>query len=162
MNNSKPRLRLAVTVLLATLSYSALGKCLSSPDSNPDCRYPAGDDWCVANGNGNQYAYTEKCLAPARAAASSSNWYQIVKNILTEELRCDVSAESPAEYIETYKASSWKSTVEEKRDSEGSLVAVEVSRPVNGLISSSRTYYRTSTACEEALAERRKVPDEYR
>lgn len=41
---------------------SASAECLPYPNSFPECRYPSGDEWCAINGNGNKYAFDDKCL----------------------------------------------------------------------------------------------------
>jgi hypothetical protein len=36
--------------------------CLKTDNAVPECRYNSGDSWCAEQRNGNNYAYSDKCL----------------------------------------------------------------------------------------------------
>lgn len=46
-------------------------KCLSNDDEER-CRYPAGDAWCLEHGDGNRYAYHDRCLENYTSPAGRS------------------------------------------------------------------------------------------
>ena len=56
---------------LTVLSGSVSAKCLSKPDANQECRYPAGDSWCAEKDRANPYAYSDQCLAAASSTTAT-------------------------------------------------------------------------------------------
>ncbi|MTW22616.1 hypothetical protein [Allochromatium palmeri] len=53
-------------------SSTVAAKCLNRPDLSPECRYPSGDTWCLEQGSGNPYAYSDTCLKQRQTASLPS------------------------------------------------------------------------------------------
>ena len=56
---------LLIVSLTVGVQSAVYAKCLSRADLYPQCRYPAGDSWCVAHSRDKPYAYTDRCLRKA-------------------------------------------------------------------------------------------------
>ena len=66
--------------ILITSFNSLYAKCLSSSNEYPTCRLEAGDKWCVENGKGNSYAYSDNCLKAQALPTNTKNTESISSN----------------------------------------------------------------------------------
>jgi len=64
---------LFVVLAFVAVIATAEAKCLSRSDLVSECRYEAGDSWCVDHGEGNPYAYSDACLERRRPGSAEGS-----------------------------------------------------------------------------------------